>query len=215
MKTVVQEIKNSLSLPICYGWDRDFLVSILDQVERGRKLSTKQETFLTTVLERNSPAAHQQHKVWIETYSVEYVDDAKVLAKYYKTTGYFKSLVEVILAGQVPDRKSFLKMYNNKYATKVLSIHRMKPKYNVGDYIFPRASFTSRKAVFEDGLRREISWTITDLSVKRFQNKGALIIEHHDAIMSAANGAKTYKILPIGSTIPFIVEERFIKSKRT
>lgn len=215
METVVQEIKNSLSLPICYGWDRDFLVSILDQVERGRKLSTKQESFLATVLERNSPAAQQQHEVWGDTYNNEYADDAIVLAKYYKTTGYFKSMVEAILAGQVPDRKSFLKMYNNKYATKVLSTHRMKPKYDVGDYIFPRASFTSTKAVFEDGLRREISWTVTDSSVKRFQSKGALIIEHYDVILSAANGAKTYKILPIGSTIPFIVEERFIKSKRT
>ncbi len=215
METVVQEIKNSLSLPICYGWDREFLVSILGQVERGRKLSAKQETFLATVLERNSPAAQKQHEVWSDTYNNEYVDDAIVLAKYYKTTGYFKSMVETILAGQVPDRKSFLKMYNNKYATKVLSTHRMKPRYNVGDYIFPRASFTSTKAVFEDGLRREISWTVTDSSVKRFQSKGGLIIEHYDVILSAANGAKTYKILPIGSTIPFIVEERFIKSKRT
>ena len=215
METVVQEIKNSLSLAICYGWDRDFLVSILDQVERGRKLSSKQETFLATVLERNSPTAQQQHEVWAETYNNQYADDAKVLARYYKTTGYFKSMVSVILADDVPDRKSFLKMYNNKYATKVLTTHRMKPKYNVGDYIFPRASFTSTKAVFEDGLRREISWSITDSSVKRFQDKGALIIEHYNVIMSAANGAKTYKILPIGSTIPFIVEERFIKSKRT
>ena len=156
------------------------------------------------MLERNSPTAQQQHEVWGDTYNNEYADDAIVLAKYYKTTGYFKSMVEAILAGQVPDRKSFLKMYNNKYATKVLSTHRMKPKYDVGDYIFPRASFTSTKAVFEDGLRREISWTVTDSSVKRFQSKGCLLLSIM-MLFFHANGAKTYKILPMVQLFPLLL----------
>ena len=45
-------------------------------------------------------------------------------------------------------------------------------------------------------------------------SRGAFIIESTELIVSAAAGAKTYKILPIGATMPFIVEERYIKIKR-
>ncbi len=215
MEAQIKNIKDSLALPVCSGWDRNFLESLLEQITMGRVLSEKQISTLSSVLLRNSPESQKQHEHWVTVYAQQYADEAVVLAKYYKSAGYFKSLVESILANHVPDRAGFLKMYSNKYAQKVLTTFHAEPKYNVGDYIFPRASFSSSKAMFDESTRRAISWTVTDSCVKRFKSKGGLIIELHDTIVSAANGAKTYKILPIGSTIPFIIEERFIKSKRT
>ena len=52
------------------------------------------------------------------------------------------------------------------------------------------------------------------MAAKAFLTKGGLVIRVLDVIRSAAKGAKIYKILPIGSTIPVIIEERFIKLKR-
>tara|TARA_R100000805_G_C3536417_1_gene53144 strand:- start:370 stop:549 length:180 start_codon:yes stop_codon:yes gene_type:complete len=59
-----------------------------------------------------------------------------------------------------------------------------------------------------------VPWAHADSVFKSFNDKGGFVLALHDTIYSAANGAKTYKILPIGATIPFIVEERFIKTKR-
>ena len=213
MQPEVQAIKNSLSLAVCSGWDRNFLESILEQIQKNRKLSEKQLNVLYKVLDRNSPEAQAAHETWATTYDADHRKDALVLAKYYKTTGYFKSMVQTIMTGGVPERKSFLKMKKNKYAAKVLATHHAEPKYSAGDYVFPRSSFISSRAIFDESARRG-SWGTMDKSVSNFRLRGAIILAVDETIVSAANGAKTYKILPIGATIPFIVEERFIKIKR-
>jgi|TARA_E500000331_G_scaffold327752_1_gene346962 uncharacterized protein (DUF2141 family) len=213
MQPEIQAIKDSLSLPVCAGWDRDFLESILEQIQKSRKLSDKQLKLLHKVLDRNSLEAQTEHEMWATVYEKEHHKEALVLAKYYMTTGYFKSMVRTIMNGGVPERKSFLKMKKNKYATKVLATHRAEPKYNTGDYVFPRSSFGHSRAIFDESARRG-SWSTIDVSVSNFRTRGAIILAVDDTIVSAASGAKTYKILPIGATIPFIVEERFIKIKR-
>jgi hypothetical protein len=213
MSTKTQTIKNSLSLSVCGGWDRGFLESILEQLQKNRKLSEKQEKLLLLVLERNSPEAQRGHEEWVEVYLTKHRNDAIVLAKYYKTTRYFQPMAATIMAGDTPDRESFLKMKGNNYANKVLSTHRETPKYETGDYVLARTSFTQSKAIFDEPARRG-PWAIMDKSVSNFRARGGIILAVDSMIVSAANGAKTYKILPIGATIPFIVEERFIKIKR-
>ena len=102
MEPVVNEIKNSLMRPVCSGWDRGFLESVLEQIDRGRTLSTKQMSTLNQVLERNSSDAQKEHEVWADVYMSEYKSDAEVLARYYTSTGYFQQLASTILAGEVP-----------------------------------------------------------------------------------------------------------------
>ena len=214
MEFVANQIKNSLMRPVCTGWDRGFLESVLEQIGRGRDLSAKQITTLNQVLERNSPDAQKQHEAWTDIYLKEHQADAKVLARYYMTTGYFQKLASVILSGQVPEHKSYMKMKNNKYARKILTTLNAEPKYNVGVYVFPRAALTKGRIRFDDSKKFTVPWSHADAVFNAFKEKGGFIMAHHDTIYSAAKGAKTYKILPIGATIPFIVEERFIKIKR-
>mgnify|MGYP003657014522 FL=1 len=116
----IEIIKESLLLPVCSGWDRGFLESILEQVGRNRKLSTKQTTLLEQVLERNSPEAQKDHEAWEQVYASSHSTEAKLLANYYQTTGYFSSLTRDILSGKAPERAAYLKMRNNKYAKKFL-----------------------------------------------------------------------------------------------
>lgn len=214
MEPVVNQIKNSLMRPVCSGWDRGFLESVLEQIDRGRTLSTKQMSTLNQVLERNSSDAQKEHEVWADVYMSEYKSDAEVLARYYKSTGYFQQLASTILSGEVPEHKSFMKMRNNKYARKVLDVLKTDAKYDVGTYVLPRASCTKGRIRFDDSKNFTVPWSHADSVFKSFKDKGGFVMALHDTIYSAANGAKTYKILPIGATIPFIVEERYIKVKR-
>ena len=200
--------------PVCTGWDRGFLESVLDQIERGRSLSPKQTTTLNQVLERNSIEAQKEHELWTDTYFEAHQSDAMVLARYYTSTGYFQQLSQSILSGEVPEHKSYMKMRNNKYARKVLDVLNAEPKYDIGLYVAPRANLTKGRIRFDDSKNFTIPWSHADSVFNAFKDKGGFVMSLHDTIYSAANGAKTYKILPIGATIPFIVEERYIKVKR-
>jgi hypothetical protein len=209
------EIKEVLSRSVCGGWDRGFLESILEQIEKGRNLSEKQITTATKVLLRNGEHAQAVHDEWESVYREKHQTEAKWLATYYKQTGYFKELAHDILAGVVPDLRGYTKMSTNKYAQKVLSIHKAKPKYATGSLVSPRANFQSSHAYFGREDTTRLSWPTVNDVVDKFKARGGFIMEVTDIVRSAAKGAKTYKILPIGATNPIFVEERYIKIKRT
>ena len=88
------------------------------------------------------------------------------------------------------------------------SQHSATPKFKVGDYLQPRANFSTYKNV---ELPVDMTWTDQNKVIIDLINRGGFVIEVCEGIRSAAKGAKRYKLLPIGATIPFIVEERHLK----
>ena len=206
-----EQIKRSLSLPVCTGWDRGFLESILSQMEKGRNLSSKQKQTLGDVLGRNTPRDQEQHEKWEGEYVANYQDRAMVVAAYYAKSPYFRNLSEDVLAGNVPERQKFFKMFSNKYAVKVLEEYDREPKYDVGVYVVPRASLESRHVDFGSP---NTPWSTTQDVFSKFVEKGGFVMEACKEIHVAARGAKRYKILPIGATNTIVVEERRIKIKR-
>jgi hypothetical protein len=208
------EIKEVLSRSVCGGWDRGFLESILEQIGKGRTLSEKQIATANKVLLRNGEEAQAVHDRWESVYREEHEVEARWLAAYYNQTGYFKDLARDILAGAVPDLRGYTKMSTNKYAQKVLEIHKADPKYATGSLVSPRANFQSSHAYFGREDTTRLSWPIVNGVVDKFKSRGGFIMEVTDIVRSAAKGAKTYKILPIGATNPIFVEERYIKINR-
>ncbi len=212
--TMEQDIKlqiaEVMARPVCTGWDRGFLESIMNQLDRGRTLSEKQLETTLKVIERNGEDAQAMHDEWHGIYEKEHKEEANILAAYYSTTGYFSELTRDILKGDVPDMRAYTKMRGNKYAQSVLQTYYTEPKYPTGSLVSARANCYSQNI----GIASPTTWSAQDKAVKAFRNKGGLILEVLDVIKSAAKGAKTYKILPIGTTIPVIIEERFIKLKR-
>ena len=89
-----------------------------------------------------------------------------------------------------------------------MSEHSKIPRYSVGDYVITRTSFNAYKNVetFELG-----DYATQRKVVENFQKRGCFVIEICKEIYSAAKNTKRYKLLPIGETIPLIVEERFLK----
>jgi hypothetical protein len=202
------QIEKALSRSVCGGWDRSFLESILEQLSKGRDLSLKQKQTLGKVLARNSEEAEALHAGWAFTYEQQYQADAIILAKYHTRQPYYRPMAQDILAGRVPPRTKFLKMYDNKYSKKILSQYKQAPIYDKGDYLKPRTSFDSYKhAEFET----DLLWANQNKTIVNFKRRGGFVIEVCKEIYSAAKGAKRYKLLPIGETMPIIVEERFLK----
>tara|TARA_R110001583_G_scaffold84405_2_gene222024 strand:+ start:447 stop:896 length:450 start_codon:yes stop_codon:yes gene_type:complete len=143
------QIKEALSRSVCGGWDRGFLESILEQIDRGRKLSNKQVTTVQKVVARNDSEAQSVHDEWESIYETEHKAEANILANYYKSTGYFSELTRDILAGIVPDMRAYTKMCGNKYAHKVLETYYSEPKYPPGTLVTSRANFRTSHAFLE------------------------------------------------------------------
>jgi len=206
-----EQIEITLSRPVCTGWDRGFLESILGQLERGRSLSDKQMKTAHKVINRNGETAQAIHDEWEQVYNDEHKEDGLILAMYYQNTAYFSDLTRDILAGHTPDMRAYVKMSGNKYAQTVLKEARTAPRFTNGAYLLRRATFDAYKHAKFDA---DMTWAQQNKIVTSFIEKGGFVVGIEKYIYSAAKGAKRYKILPIGETITFTVEERFLKKAR-
>ena len=86
-------------------------------------------------------------------------------------------------------------MCDNKYSRKVIEATKSEPKYAIGDLVQVRASAPKRIAMWKDCL-------------------GTVLEIGHRPVVSAAQGAKRYKILPVGEQSPITLEERYLKKAR-
>lgn len=174
------------------SWAAGFMDSICRQLGQGRALSEKQQYRLEQIRE-------EQSDDWPAEYADKYRDGAVVLADYYKSSGmpYWQSMVTSILTkpDYVPSKRSFMKMWNNTYAKKVLEQAASEPLFAAGDTVTLRSNSATRatyKAVL--GIDAFV------LSVK--------------GVTSAARGGKAYLVLFPGELKPRLIEERWLKKSR-
>jgi len=216
-KELISQIESSLSLSVCTGWDRGFLESILSQLARGRQLSTKQNEMIGKVLARNTLEQQQVHESWKDVYRKEYSEDARVLANYYVRGPYYQDMSRAILDNEVPERTRFMRMLENKFAKKVLAEYKAPPHYGFDAVVTGRSGLDIHGVDFGTPSAQRtgsISYVDRKASVQKFMKRGGLIVGIDDKIYSCAKGAKRYRVLPIGSSFAFFVEERHIKIKR-
>ena len=135
----------------------------------------KQTATVSKVLTRNDEKAQTVHDQWEQIYYEQHAVEAKCLASYYKQTGYFKDLARDILAGAVPELIGYTKMSTNKYAQKVLAIHKAEPKYAAGSLVSPRANFQSSHAYFDREDTTRFSWPTANDVIEKFKARGGFI----------------------------------------
>lgn len=203
-------------LPTCSQWAEGFAESIRDQISKGRTLSDRQKATCNKILKENSKEANRELANWETEYNTHHKKKAKQIATYYsvQSGGYFRGLVRIILADEVPPRGKYLKMRNNKYAKKVLAEIERKPRFSTEDHIEPNSKFQtgySFKHPMMSG--RNGDTYVTGDEKSNFKARGGIIIDVDDKIHSAAKGAKRYLVLPFGSANTYWVEERFLKKK--
>ena len=202
-------------LPTCTQWADGFADSIRDQIKRGRTLSERQKATCRKILKENSKEANQELANWETEYNTHHKKKAKQIATYYsvQSGGYFRGLVKVILADEVPPRGKYLKMRNNKYAKKVLAEIEREPRFSTEDHIIPNSKFMNGHS-FNPAMMSGRNGSYVSVDEKaNFKSRGGIIIDVDDKIHSAAKGAKRYLVLPFGSAETYWVEERFLKKK--
>jgi hypothetical protein len=199
---IVQEIDDLIArMPEedASSWNMGFAQSLREQAMTGHArgydspLSEAQRTKLADISAEYTDDALTAREEWPIAYRDTYRNDAVVLADYYASTYYYKDYVRKVRenADYVPPKRFFMKLHTNKYAQKVLKAWEADAKYPAGTMVSCRAS---------------AGWP-----AKQALAKGGIIIASNLPIVSAANGAKRYKVLPVGAAAPVDIEERHIK----
>jgi hypothetical protein len=135
---------------------------------------------------------------WIEDFDDEKRETMLIVAKYYITTRYFRSLSKEILENPdfIPSERAYQYFCSNKYATRVLEETRKEPNFQVSEMVYPRTTALP--------------------SVKlRLQDGGIILQPDAAPVIDAVRGAKRYLVLPVGSVHGVVVAERHLKRKKT
>ncbi len=212
MKTLIGDIAEALNRTVCQGWDRTFLESMHSQLMRLSPPTPRQQEVLYRVLDRCGALQEDKHAEWALVYETEYKAQALALAHYHARKSYFQQIARTILHGEVPQRRKFMRMLNNKYSQKIWCIYNTPPRLETGTHVKPRAAFNRYshvESVVKADYERERS------AVTRFEKYGAFIVGTEKYVYSAARGGKRYRLLPPGTSIVFITEERFLKIMRS
>ena len=84
-------------------------------------------------------------------------------------------------------------MCENKYAQRVLETARAEPSFPAGEM-----------AVIRKGSN-------VPASLRRMHGKMVIVLENIAEIVNAAKGAKQCRVMVVGSSRPFVTEERWLK----
>ena len=174
------------------AWSLGFVDSIIAQAKRGRPLSEKQRSVWNNVKEQYTGS-------WSEEYRTTYQEKAKQVAAFYRASKlpYWENMIGDILSLEeyVPRRQHFLKMFNNRYAQRVLEQTGTTPV------------FTARQSV---QLRKNQT---TRTKYTRYLGKKAFVLAVGDVI-EAVKGGRGYTVLFAGNSRPMVIQERYLMKVR-
>ena len=187
------DIQDVLSRTEESSWDRGFLESVQQQAHAGRTLSSRQLQTFEKIKESNTPAVVSMRAEWAATYAKDHRETGRIVAFYYMKTGYYLDMSRSILyeGEYIPPMDAFKKMTENKYALKVIKEWEATPKYALGSAVMVRARAVTARLPH-----------------------GGVVISTTEPIISAAKGAKRYKVLPFGKAEAILCEERDLKVLR-
>ena len=123
--------------------DRQFAESLKRQFEDGGKLSPKQIECIDRMEQRYSPASVLKRENWAQSYKGDHRETALIVARYYRSTQYFRDLASRILLEEdfVPTERQFEAMTKNKYALKAIATATEPPAFPVGSLCKVRANY--------------------------------------------------------------------------
>ena len=175
---------------------KNFAESLLEFCQKNGGLTERQIVSLKKIESRFSPGEKAKLKAWTQDYAANHLANAKILASYYITTGYWNDVADSILKdpNYIPPKWKYEKMSTNKYAQKILAEVQAAPKFSVNDMIQIRSTAGNNQ---------------TDPRVLRtLRHRLCFVLDNTLPVKSAVNGGKRYKVLPMGLSRAIEVEER-------
>ena len=178
-------------------WEKSFLASVKDSVNRYGSLTAKQESIIQRIENNRDPAVQAARKSWNDNFSQEMRDKMCIASRYYlNNPPYFADLANRILNDDdhIPTEKQYRAMVENKYVQKVLDNMNSVPTFPVGTMAKIRQTAPAVK--------------------KHFANKMVMIIDYPDKVAGAARGAIPVIVLPVGTAETIETEVRWLKKAR-
>ena len=176
-------------------WAVTFITSLKGQLSMGRELSPRQTEILKKVEDRHSDKAQAMRESWASNFSSEMREKLVIASRYYLANPpYFGDIAKKALEDDsyVPSERSYRKMVENKYATKVIESTLAEPKFNAGSHVAIRKTASI-------GLH----------STRR--TNGVVLKVDAAPVTSAARGSKVYSVLFFGDSKATLIEERWLK----
>ena len=176
-------------------WAVTFITSLKGQLSMGRELSPRQTEILKKVEDRHSDKAQAMRESWASNFSSEMREKLFIASRYYLANPpYFGDIAKKALEDDsyVPSERSYRKMVENKYATKVIESTLAEPKFNAGSHVAIRKTASI-------GLH----------STRR--TNGVVLKVDAAPVTSAARGSKVYSVLFFGDSKATLIEERWLK----
>ena len=158
--------------------DRSFAESLKKQFEDGGKLSPKQIECVERMEQRYSPESQLKREHWAQSYKADHRETALIVARYYRTTMYFRDLASKILLEEdfVPTEKQFNAIAKNKYALKAIATATEPPAYPVGSLAKVRANYN---LVQKPHLHNQIGLVVANHPIGLYASSTILVNGEH------------------------------------
>ena len=207
---IIEDIENLLCKDLL-SETKDFLISLKEYCIKENGLTIKQYKALKTIEESFSPENILAREHWIQEYSKEKKQIAKICAMYYRATPYFNNLAKKIIESDgeyILTVKAYKAMCENEYVKRVVHATFSDPQYSTGTLVKFRKS-PKKGALAHYSTGEEI------LDWEAYKDKIFTIIEANvEYVTSPAKGGKKYYILPFGHDKVLLTEERYLKKFR-
>ena len=195
---MIARIDNLLARNVEFtAWEKEFLTSIKQGVQRYGSLTGKQESILQRIETSKDPSVIAQRQSWKANYNSDMRSNMKIAGQYYlNNPPYFADLARRALDDNdfIPTEKQYRAMVDNKYVQKVLDNMNSVPTFAVGTMA-------------------QLRQTAPNPGRKHY-NKMVMIIDYPDKVAGAAKGAVPVTVLPVGSSEVFETEVRWLKKAR-
>ena len=152
------------------------------------------------------------------SYADEHLERFRLACIYYRQEGYYSNIIgnvpEAFIQGTSDDYRpsltDYLRMTDNKYFPKIWAAYTDEARFPAGSLVQVRAesALPQRNPLSSRaGAQYGRGW-----GFRKLAGMHALVLDANPCKpVSAAKGAKPYKVLVVGNPEPMYIEERFLK----
>jgi hypothetical protein len=193
------------------SWAAAFVKSLIEQERQRGSLSSKQMTTLSKIESENNADTVKTERDWYARFATDQVLQLQWhrAMVYYRANGPYHSglVANWFDHGELPDgrmgteiapidappHKAFNKVIANNYIQKVLAGYTAPPAFEAGAMVALRASanFTAQS---------------------KTAGRPCVVMTNELDIITASKGNRRYRLLPVGSTQTFEIQEKHIKN---
>ena len=161
----------------------------------------------------------EEVRTYEANYAEQHLERFRLACNYYRTQGYYSNIIgnvpEAFIQGTSDDYRppyaDYLRMTDNKYFPKIWAAYADEPKFPAGSMVQVRSTsaLPQRNPLSTNNPR--VAWG-SGWGFRKLAGVHALVLDTNPfKPVSAARGAKPYKVLVVGHPEPMYIEERFLK----